>query len=223
MIIKNPRTSVLSHLIGERFGDKRPRVLVVGCGTGIEAAVLSQDLSAEVIGIDLDPRFDPEAARYATLTIGDATDLVFPNESFDIVYSYHALEHIPDYHKALDEMNRVLKVGGLWCIGTPNRARLLGYLGGNSTFRQKISWNFADWRMRLSGRFRNEYGAHAGYTSGELRNILVLHFSGVEEMTSQYYRRLYSARKLIISVLIGSKLDRLFFPSIYFLGRKSHV
>ena len=220
MSIKNPRTSVLSQLIRERFCDKCPRVLVVGCGTGIEAAVLSQDLSAEVIGIDLDPRFNLEAVRYASLTLGDATDLVFPDESFDIVYSYHALEHIPDYDKALGEMNRVLKVGGLWCIGTPNRARLLGYLGGNSTLRQKIAWNFADLRMRLSGRFRNECGAHAGYTSGELRNILALHFSEVEEITSQYYRRLYSARKLIISLLIGSKLDWIFFPSIYFLGRR---
>jgi len=220
MSVQNPRTSVLTGLIRERCGGERPRVLVVGCGRGIEAAVLAQDLDADVTGIDLDPRFDPDAARHARLTLGDATGLAFADASFDIVYSYHALEHIPDYHKALDEMHRVLRVGGLWCIGTPNRARLLGYVGGSSNWREKMAWNLADWRMRCTGRFRNEHGAHAGYTSGELREILARHFSGVEEVTSEYYRRLYAKRRTVIACLIGSGLGRVLFPSVYFLGRK---
>ncbi|MCC6145802.1 MAG: class I SAM-dependent methyltransferase [Candidatus Hydrogenedentes bacterium] len=127
MSITNPRTSVLAGLIAAHCGIKCPSVLVVGCGRGIEAAVLAQDLGADVTGIDLDPRFDPEAARYASLTLGDATKLDFPDASFDIVYSYHALEHIPGYHKALDEMHRVLRGGaygasahrtGVGCWGT---------------------------------------------------------------------------------------------------------
>jgi len=195
-------------------------MLVVGCGRGTEAAVLAQDLAAEVIGIDIDPCFDPEAAGHARLMRGDATELAFPDASFDIVYSYHALEHIPDYHKALDEMHRVLKDGGVWCIGTPNRARLLGYVGGNSTWRQKIAWNLADWRMRITGRFRNECGAHACYTSCELREILAQHFSEVEEVTQEYYRCFYANRRVIIRFLIGSGLGSILFPSVYFMGRK---
>lgn len=111
--VVNRRTSVLSHLIAERNTVAQPRILVVGCGRGIEAAVLAQDLGADVTGIDLDTRFDPEAARHARLMQGDATALAFDDESFDIVYSYHALEHIPDYHKALDEMRRVLRGGAM--------------------------------------------------------------------------------------------------------------
>lgn len=112
MSVSNPRTSVLTGLIAARCGVQRPRILVVGCGRGIEAAVLAQDLDAEVTGIDIEPRFDPEATRHARLMLGDATSLDFPDASFDIVYSYHALEHIPDYHKALSEMHRVLRGGG---------------------------------------------------------------------------------------------------------------
>jgi ubiquinone/menaquinone biosynthesis C-methylase UbiE len=220
MSVINPRTSVLTGLIAAHSGVERPRVLVVGCGRGIEAAVLAQDLDADVTGIDLDPRFDPDAARYAHLALGDATGLAFPDASFDIVYSYHALEHIPDYHKALDEMHRVLRKGGAWCIGTPNRARLLGYVGGGSSWREKLAWNLTDWRMRLTGRFRNEHGAHAGFTSGELRRILAGHFSEVNEVTNAYYRRLYAKRRAVISFLIGSGLGRFLFPSVYFLGRK---
>lgn len=111
MAVKNKRTSVLTGLLAERNGVEHPRILVVGCGRGIEAAVLAQDLDAEVTGIDLDTRFDPEAMRHARLLRGDATALEFADASFDIVYSYHALEHIPDYHQALAEMYRVLRGG----------------------------------------------------------------------------------------------------------------
>ncbi len=220
MMISNSRTSVLTALIAERCAIKRPRVLVVGCGRGSEAAVLAKDLEAEVTGIDLDPRFDSEAGHYARLMLGDATSMDFLDESFDIVYSYHALEHIPDYHKALSEIHRVLRGGGMWCIGTPNRARLFGYLGGDSTWLEKLAWNLADWRMRLAGRFRNEYGAHAGYTSAELRGILEEHFSEVHEVTNEYYQRLYAKRWIMIKFLISSGLGQVLFPSIYFIGKK---
>lgn len=220
MSVANPRTSVLTGLLAEQCGVERPRVLVVGCGQGIEAAVLATDMGADVTGIDLDPRFDPEATRHARLTQGDATALTFADSSFDIVYSYHALEHIADYHQALNEMHRVLRGGGAWCIGTPNRARLVGYVGGDSSWREKLAWNWADWRMRVTGRFRNEYGAHAGYTSKDLCGILKQHFSTVEEVTPEYYRRLYAKQRAVISMLIVSGLGRFLFPSVYFMGRK---
>lgn len=218
--VSNPQTSVLSGLIGERCGIERPSILVVGCGRGIEAAVLARDLDADVTGIDLESRFDAEAARHAKLGQGDAKALPFPGGSFDIVYSYHALEHIPDPHRALNEMHRVLKKGGIWCIGTPNRARLLGYVGGKSTWRQKIAWNWTDWRMRLAGRFRNEDGAHAGYTSHELGEMLRQHFSTVEEISPEYYRRLYAKQRAVIVFMTKSGLAGYLFPSVYFMGKK---
>lgn len=74
--------------------------------------------------------------------------------------------------------------------------------------------------MRLTGRFRNECGAHAGYTSAELGAILKTHFPTVEEVTAAYYWRLYARRGATIGFLIGSGLGRFLFPSVYFMGRK---
>src|SRR6185369_15107300 len=103
--------------------------------------------------------WDPAAAVVAKLQWGVATALEFPDGWFDLVYSYHALEHIPDFRRALSEMKRVLADDGRYFVGTPNRQRLIGYLGSqNTSIRKKILWNASDWSARMRGKFRNEFG-----------------------------------------------------------------
>jgi len=46
-----------------------------------------------------------------------------------------------------------------------------------------------DWRMRLTGKFRNEFGAHAGFTSVELHDLLATVFSRVDERTRDIFSR----------------------------------
>lgn len=46
-------------------------------------------------------------------------ELPFENDSVDLVFSYHTLEHIPDYLFALSEIHRVLKHGGIFLVGLP--------------------------------------------------------------------------------------------------------
>ena len=139
------------------------RILVVGCGSGLEAAILAQRLGAKVTGIDVMTSFDPIAARHARLLTCDARSLPFRAETFDYVYSFHALEHIPQPSLAVREMHRVLRPDGGFFVGTPNRSRLVGYVGSKgATLRQKIAWNTIDWRARLRGQFRNDLGRTPG-------------------------------------------------------------
>jgi SAM-dependent methyltransferase len=219
--LRNGKTEALAGVIRERAGAPIRRLLVVGCGSGLEAAVLARELRTEVVGVDLHTAFDSTAAAAVDLRQGDATCLDFPSGSFDFVFSYHALEHIPAYGTALAQMERVLSKGGGYCIGTPNRLRLLGYLGSNdATWRDMIAWNLADWRARLLGRFRNEYGAHAGFSSGELKASLVEAFGRAEEITLPYYLRAYPGYAAWVSLLGKSGLGGFVFPSLYFMGRK---
>jgi len=87
---------------------------------------------------------------------------------FDFIYSYHVIEHISDFEKAFQKINRVIKKCSLFYIGVPNKNRILGYIDGNSTLREKVSWNVEDYKARFRGKFENKFGAHAGFAIEEL-------------------------------------------------------
>ncbi len=74
------------------------------------------------VGLDItDKMFDKGKEKCAGLPIefvvGDACDIPYEDESFDIVSIGNSLHHIPDIGKMLNEIKRVLKPDGLFIIG----------------------------------------------------------------------------------------------------------
>jgi len=49
----------------------------------------------------------------------DATNIPYETNTFDLIICNHVLEHIPDYLKAISEIHRVLKLGGIAILQTP--------------------------------------------------------------------------------------------------------
>ncbi|WP_150236909.1 class I SAM-dependent methyltransferase [Nocardiopsis quinghaiensis] len=99
-------------------GRARGRVLDVAVGTGHNLPYYPEGV--EVTGVDLSPgmleRARTRAARLAVradLREGDAQDLPFGDGEFDTVVCALALCTIPDQYRALSEMRRVLRPGGL--------------------------------------------------------------------------------------------------------------
>jgi phosphatidylethanolamine/phosphatidyl-N-methylethanolamine N-methyltransferase len=100
----------------------RDRVLEVGVGTGINAALYPR--SCSVTGIDFSgPML--EKARERVLRKGvsnirllamDAADLRFPDNSFDIVYAPYVISVVPDPVAVVREMRRVCRPGGRMVI-----------------------------------------------------------------------------------------------------------
>ena len=219
--LQDTKSECIARIIDDYADRNITRILVVGCGSGIEAAILAEQLSAECIGIDVIEDFHSTASLTATLQWGDAMDLEFDDSTFDLIYSYHALEHIADPVLALNEIHRVLQVNGIYWIGTPNRSRVVGYLGSNeATLTEKLKWNLTDWKARLTGNFRNEYGAHAGFSRSELAELLWMKFSTVNDVSDAYYSAVYSRHPYFLAFLRKSHLASIAYPSVYFMGRK---
>ncbi|WP_137285501.1 class I SAM-dependent methyltransferase [Halorussus salinisoli] len=101
------------------------RVLDVACGTGIVARRASSKVGerGSVVGIDLNKTM-LTVARATSSQLqhpiewrqGDATDLPFSEESFDVVFCQQALQFIQKPGSALREMRRVLASGGRMAI-----------------------------------------------------------------------------------------------------------
>lgn len=86
------------------------RLLEVGCGRGWLTQRIQQICPA-TYGIDINPRSIIHGVA-AQLSNMDAAALHFDDEQFDHLYSFHAIEHIPEAEQALREMSRVLVPGG---------------------------------------------------------------------------------------------------------------
>lgn len=110
------------------------RVLEIGVGMGAD---YEQWLSAgaNATGVDLSPnslsRARLRCARSGLkpdLRLADAENLPFPNERFDVVYSYGVMHHSPDTQQCLSEAWRVLKPGGTARIMLYHHASLTGLM-----------------------------------------------------------------------------------------------
>jgi len=55
----------------------------------------------------------------AAMEVVDVTSLRYADESFDLILCNHVLEHVPDDLKAMVEMRRVLKPGGIALLSVP--------------------------------------------------------------------------------------------------------
>jgi len=140
------------------------RVLDLGCGGG-RHAYEAYRRGADVIACDTSPS---ELATVATMTAamraagevagpaqarpvaGDARALPFGSDVFDRVVAAEVLEHIPDDQRALAEIARVLRPGGLLAVTVP------------AWLPERICW-------RLSDEYHNVPGGHVRiYTRAEL-------------------------------------------------------
>ena len=101
------------------------RVLEVGIGAGTDfvnwvrhgAVATGIDLTEQ--GVSLTRERLALEGLSADVRVGDAENLPFPADSFDIVYSYGVIHHSPDTQRAVSEIHRVLRPNG--------RARIMIY------------------------------------------------------------------------------------------------
>ncbi len=103
----------------EVLNQRKGRILEVGVGTGLSLPDYGRHL--EIVGIDLSPemldkareRVAGEGLDHVTgLHEMDASELGFPDASFDTVVAMYVMTVVPDPEKVMRELQRVCRVGG---------------------------------------------------------------------------------------------------------------
>ncbi len=98
------------------------KILDVGCWTSQLSMVL--DKKFDYYGIDVDESLIQSVPKDFSnkIKLGSATKIPFKNSTFDVVCFFDVIEHLPENSeiKALKEIFRVLKKGGVLFLSTPN-------------------------------------------------------------------------------------------------------
>ena len=117
---------------------ERASVLELGCGTGSMwlgqealaascSRLLLSDLSEGMLQTARETLRGYDAIEYRVI---DIQDIPFPDRSFDAVIANMMLYHVPDLHRGLSEVRRVLKPGGTFYCATYGEHGIMEYICG---------------------------------------------------------------------------------------------
>jgi SAM-dependent methyltransferase len=157
---------IIADVVRRRFKPGRPaaRVLDLGCGPGNLLDFLSP--YGSTYGSD----FSADALRFcagrgfARLFRADFHFLPVRADSFDLVTCIDVLEHLEDDRRAIGELHRILRPGGMLVVSVP-------------------AFQF------LWGDHDTLYGHHRRYTTGEVRERLTA--AGFEMVKLTYFEPLF--------------------------------
>jgi SAM-dependent methyltransferase len=124
------------------------KILEVGCGTGVVLRSLARrkDFTGKAIGIDQCKSFIDTANKFAqgeevsdrvSFQLGDAHELEFDDETFDVVIAHTMISHVTEPVRVLSEMARVTRKGGTVAIFDGDYASLT-YAYPDHGFGQKM-------------------------------------------------------------------------------------
>lgn len=129
-VVNNPLRAVVQdieiRLLKEYIDTgSRSRFLEIGCGRGAGARLILRDFAPEIlIASDLDTAMLVKAARYLStdeqqsilLSAADVLSLPFREGTFDAVFGFGVLHHVPDWRPSMAEVWRVIRPGGIYFL-----------------------------------------------------------------------------------------------------------
>ena len=167
----------------EKYIGLNDKVLIVGCGEGVEIEYFS-DRVASVVAIDVNEKAIA-VAKARTNGLENVTcqvvgeSIPFGDEEFDVVFMHNVCEHIIHFEAAFSHYHRVLKKGGVLI----NKFAPLFYspFGAHLDRALKLPWGHLIFGVKATVKLRNKY--YPGESVAESWEDL-----GLNRITNDKYR-----------------------------------
>jgi SAM-dependent methyltransferase len=160
-------------------------VLEVGCGMGTHASMLAR-AGASLTAIDLTGRaVETTGRRFKLFGLsgrierGDAERLRFPDDSFDMVWSWGVIHHSGSTERCLSEIGRVLRPGGRLFLMVYYRPSLVYYVH-NGLIRGVLMGKLFRRRLQQIYTAASDGFYARVFTKGELRSLLSADYDQVK-------------------------------------------
>lgn len=180
----------------------RSRLLDVGCGHGVNAALLKQQ-GWQVQGLDLSKTAVEHARRLlgGRVEEGDLLTVKYEERAFDVVLMSHSLEHMYRLSAVLAAARRILDDEGLLVIAVPNADSLEAKLFG----RWWVNWDpprhLYHFTRATLGRLLERAGFHVIRSK---TGVTPAHFmTSLERVWAHKFSRALPARKWVERLLVG--------------------
>lgn len=127
----------IREIVKNSFINENSKVLEIGCTNGFSSIEINKLTNCNIIGIDINKNsidnansrilengLNPEKISFE---YGNAEDLRFKDNEFDLIICGNAMSFVSDKNKAIHELKRVLKPNGfisivpIWYVNTPNK------------------------------------------------------------------------------------------------------
>lgn len=223
-------TSIIEDHVGRPLQDIT--LLNVGGSTGIIDDILSEHFKY-VINIDIDKSAIEHAKstfrrNNLTFQVGDACNLPYKDDAFDVIICSHVYEHVPFPERMMDEIFRCLAPGGICYFAASNRFR----------------WNEPHYNLPLLSAIPRALAHRYIKLAGKADHYHELHYSywGLRRLVSKFTAHDYTNRvirepvkfgvdymiapgtfKSVIAELISSKLIWLSPGYIWLLEKPLHI
>ena len=142
---------------------RQPRILDVGCGTGANLEMLSQFGEAEGVDVSTEALAFCRTRGIESVRQGEAEQLPYEDNSFDLVTGLDVVEHLDDDLAGLKEMRRVLRPGGRALLFVPAFMFLWGVQDDISNHRRRYRLGQLNQVVRQAG-FGIERGTYVNMT-----------------------------------------------------------
>ena len=168
-VVNGKTHKALKRIVAELI-EPPDEVLECACGTGMLSAVIAskcRSLTATDFSMNMLKKARKNYAEYgnAAFAFADITALEYPDNSFDKVVAGNVIHLLDEPLKALTELDRVVKPGGMLIIPTyMNRDKK----GKTSSFASAVGKAGADFKRQFTPESYRRFFIEAGYDDVEI-------------------------------------------------------